>query len=151
MHQTWMMERGFAFLQFNRDGVLKLTSLFLVQNRIDSGHISRQSGDGQIRPVMASSDVMQAAIFAIRIIETDPASQVSKRLSSGPVRVILVPGNNSPVMSRFAEKLVVPEANGAAQQLRRGNRDSWVPEQVVKAWRDAPRAERMEQNMAGIA
>ena len=35
-----MMERGFAFLHFNRDGVLKLTSLFLVQNRIDSGHIS---------------------------------------------------------------------------------------------------------------
>src|SRR5215469_18178103 len=112
MHQTWMMERGFAFLQFNRDGVLKLTSLFLVQNRIDSGHISRESGNGQIRPAMASSDVMQAAIVAIRIIETDPASQVSKRLSSGPVRVILVPGNNPPVMSGFAEQLVVPEANG---------------------------------------
>ncbi len=109
-----MMERGFAFLQFNRDGVLKLASLFLVQNRIDGGHVSCQPGDGQIRPVMAASDVMHAAVFAVRIIETDPASQVGKRLSSGPVRVILVPGNKSPVMSGFAEQLVVPEANGAA-------------------------------------
>src|SRR5215472_7449927 len=98
-----MMERGFAFLKFNGDGVLKLNSLFLVQNRIDSGHISRQSGDGQIRPVMASSDVMQAAVFAIRIIETNPASQVSKRLSSGPVGVILVPGNDPAMTSGFAE------------------------------------------------
>src|SRR5438874_11900447 len=114
MHQTWMMERGFAFLQFNRDGVLKLTSLFLVQNRIDGAHVSCQPRDGQIRPVMAASDVMQAAVLAVRIIETNPASQVGKRLSSGPVRVILVPGNNSPVMSGLAEQLVVPEANGAA-------------------------------------
>ena len=57
---------------------------------------------------------MHASVFAIRIIETNPASQVGKRLSSGPVRVILVPGNDSPVMSWFAEQLVVPEANGAA-------------------------------------
>src|SRR6266480_204754 len=114
MHQTRMMERGFAFLQFNRDGVLKLTSLFLVQNRIDSGHISCQPGDGQIRPVVAASDVMHASVFAVRIIETDPASQVGKRLSSGPVRIILVPGHKSPMMSGFAEQLVVPEANGAA-------------------------------------
>jgi hypothetical protein len=63
---------------------------------------------------MAASDVMQASVFAVRIIETNPASQVGKRLSSVPVRVILVPGNNSSVMSGFAEQLVVPEANGAA-------------------------------------
>src|SRR5215469_5418254 len=114
MHQTWMMERSFASLKFNRDGVLKLNSLFLVQNGIDSGHVSRQSGDGQIRPVMASSDVMQATVFALRIIETNPASQVRKRLSSGPVRVVLVPRNHSSMTSGFAEQLVVPEADGAA-------------------------------------
>src|SRR5262249_1919992 len=99
---------------------------------------------------MASRDVMQAAVFTTRIIETNPASQVSKRLSSSPVRVILVPGPNSPVTGGFAEQLVVPKANAAAQQLRRRNGDSRVPQQVVKAWRDPPGAERMEQHMVGI-
>src|SRR5204863_9091382 len=101
MHQTWMMERGFAFLQFNRDGVLKLASLFLVQNRIDGGHVSCQPGDGQIRPVMAASVLMQAAASAVRIIEANPASQVGQRLSSCPVRVTLGPANTSPVTSGF--------------------------------------------------
>src|SRR5258708_17159712 len=150
MHQTWMMERGSAFLQFNRDGVLKLTSLFLVQDCIDSGHISCQPGDGQIRPAMAASDVMHASVITVRIIETNPASQVGNRMGSGPVRVILVPGHNSAVMSGFAEQLVVPEANGAAQQLRRRNSKCRVPEQIVKAWRGAPGAERMEQHLVGI-
>src|SRR5258705_7939450 len=98
---------------------------------------------------MAASDVMHASIFTVRIIETNPACQVGKRLGSGPVRVILVPGHNSPVMSGFAEQLVVPEANGAAQQLRRRHSECRVPEQIVEAWRDAPGAERMEQHMIG--
>ena len=36
-----MVERAFAFLQFNRDGVLKLASLLLIQNRVDRSHVSR--------------------------------------------------------------------------------------------------------------
>ena len=109
-----MMERGLAFLQLNRDGMVKLTPLLLVENRIDGGHVSRESGDGQIGPAMAAGDVMQAAVLAIRVIEADPAGQVSERLSAGLVGIILVPGNDSPVMSGFAEQLIVPEAHAAA-------------------------------------
>jgi len=62
-----------------------------------------------------------------------------------------MPSDHSAVMRGLAEELVVPEANGSAQELRRGNGKSRMPEQIMKAGRDSPRAKGMKKHMIGIA
>lgn len=109
-----MVERCFAFFQFHRDRVLELTPLFLVQNRVDGGHVACQSGDGQVGPAMATGNVVQASVLAVGIVESNPASEMGKRLSSRPVRIVLMPGDHTAVMRRLAEELIVPKADGSA-------------------------------------
>src|SRR5215469_15248778 len=61
-----------------------------------------------------------------------------------------MPGHDSAVMRRFAEQLVMLEADRAAQQLRCRGGECRMPQQVVKAGGDTPGPERVEQHMVGI-
>src|SRR2546425_7349634 len=56
-----------------------------------------------------------------------------------------MPGYDAAVSGRFAEKLIVPETTCAAQQLRGRQQERRIPEQVMKARSNAPRAQRMKQ------
>jgi hypothetical protein len=57
-----------------------------------------------------------------------------------------VPGDDASETRGFHEQLVVPEPHGTGQELARGNQDRRVPEKIVKRGRDAPRAERVEED-----
>ena len=61
-----------------------------------------------------------------------------------------MPRHDAAVLGRLAEELIVPEAHGAAEQLAGGNQKSRMPEKIVKARRDAPGAERVEQHARRI-
>ena len=95
---------------------------------------------------MAARCVMHAAVVACRIIKPDPTGEMLHRLCARPVRIVLMPSDNPAVMRRLGKNLVVPETNGAAQQLRGGNEKSRVPKQVVEAGCDAPRPQGMKQD-----
>src|ERR1700676_1636212 len=100
---------------------------------------------------MAACNVLQASVLPGRIVEANPASEMSKGLSSRPIGIVLMPGHNSAMMRRFAEELVVPEANCSAKKLRGWGCKCRMPEEIVKPWRYAPCAQRMEQHVIGIA
>jgi len=76
---------------------------------------------------------------------------MSQRLRSRPIRIVLMPGHDSAMMSRFAEKLVVPEPNRSTKKLRCRDRECRMPQQIVKPWRYPPRAQGMKQNVIRIA
>jgi hypothetical protein len=61
-----------------------------------------------------------------------------------------VPDHYTAVMSGLVEDLIVPETHWTIEQLRGSNDERWIPQQVVKARRYAPRAERMEEYAIGI-
>jgi hypothetical protein len=63
---------------------------------------------------MATGNVLQAPVFARRIVKSNPAGQMRQGLSSRPVRVVLMPRDYSAVVCGFAEELVVPKANWSA-------------------------------------
>src|SRR5206468_3726590 len=100
---------------------------------------------------MAARHVMYAAVLARRIVQSDPTRQVRHWLGARPVRVILMPRHDAPMMRGLAEQLVMPKAHGPAQQLRRGHQKRRIPEQVMKTRRDAPRAQRMKEHRPGIS
>lgn len=99
---------------------------------------------------MAAGDVMDAAVVASAVVEADPAGEMCHWLCAGPVGVILVPGDDAAVPRGFAEKLVVPEADGAGEELAGGERERGVPEDVVKAGAEAPGTEGVEQDRVGL-
>lgn len=68
----------------------------------------------------------------------------------GPIRIILVPNHYPAVMRRLVEDLIVPETHRPIEQLRRSNNKRRIPQEIVKARRYAPRAERMEEYAIGI-
>ena len=72
------------------------------------------------------------------------------RLGPRPVRIVLMPGYDAAMLGRFAEQLVVPEPHRAAEQLAGGHRERRMPQQIVKAGRNPPSAQRMEQHGIGI-
>jgi len=57
-----------------------------------------------------------------------------------------MPRDHSAMVRGFAEKLIVPETYRPSEQLRRRHQESRVPKQVVKTWRDAPRAQGMKEH-----
>src|SRR5437879_225109 len=113
-----MMERTFAGFQLDRDR-LELSLLFVGQDRLDRVHVISEPGDRQEIPLMTARNVIDAAVLARRLIETNPTRQVRHRLRARPVRKILMPGNHAAMMWRLAEKLIVPEPHRTAEQLRR--------------------------------
>lgn len=151
MDEPGMMEGSLAFLQFHRDRMLELASLLAVQNCADGIHVTGESRDRQIWPAMAPSNVLQAPILTGRIVQANPAGEMSQRLSSRPIRVVLMPGHDAAMMSRLAKKLVVPEPNRSTQKLRCRDRERRMPQEIVKTRRYAPCAQGMEQHMIRIA
>src|SRR5207302_11013797 len=106
------MKAGLAFLQFDSDR-LELTLLLICENSLNRVHVVGKSSDGQQIPALAAGHVMQAAVLARRVVEADPAGEVRDGLCARPVRIVLMPRDDSAMMRRLAEKLVVPEAHRA--------------------------------------
>src|SRR5437660_1875510 len=130
--------------------MLELASLLVVQNYADCIHVASKSRYGQIWPTMTPCNVLQAPVLTGRIVKANPAGKMSKRLSSRPIRIVLMPGHYSAMMSRLAEELVVPEANRAAKKLHRRDGESRMPQEIVKSRRYPPCAQGMEQHVIRI-
>ena len=62
-----------------------------------------------------------------------------------------MPGDDSAVLGRFAEQLVMPEPDGSAQQLRGRDPKRPMPEQIVKTWRNPPRSQGVKQDAVRIS
>src|SRR5215470_19599134 len=112
-----MMKRRLAGFQFDGDRP-ELLPLLLTQGRFDCAHVIGESGNRQKIPAVASRNVMNTTVLARRIVETNPAREMRHRLGASPVRIVLMPGDYSTVVRGFAEQLIVPKADRAAQQLR---------------------------------
>src|SRR5258707_481180 len=93
MHQPGMMERCLTFLQFHGDRMLELASLLVVQHCADCVHVTGESRDRQIWPTMTPRNVLQAPVLTNRIVQPNPAGEMSQRLSSRPIRIVLMPGH----------------------------------------------------------
>src|SRR5947209_802301 len=106
------MKRSLALFLLYRHR-LKLFLLLISHYSLNRVHVVRESCDGKKIPALASGNVMHAAIRARRIIQPDPARQMRHRLCARPVRIVLMPRDDSAVMRWLTEKLVVPEAHGA--------------------------------------
>ena len=74
-----------------------------------------------------------------------------ERSGARPVRIVLVPRDAAAVSRGLAEELVVPEAHRAAQELRGREREARVPQKVMKARRDSPSAQRVEEHARRVA
>src|SRR5437667_11988842 len=85
---------------------------------------------------------MQTSIFACRVVQPYPTSEMGQRRGSCPVGIILMPRHHSSVPCRLAEKLVVPETHRPAEQLRRRQQKRRIPQQVMKPGQHAPPAQR---------
>src|SRR5438270_6713310 len=72
------------------------------------------------------------------------------RARARPVRIVLMPRDDSAMMRRLTEKLVVPEADSATEKLRRGHSESGIPQYVMEAGRDAPSSERVKENFRRV-
>src|SRR5690242_16606053 len=99
---------------------------------------------------MTSRHVMHTTVRRGRVVKTNPAREVSHRLCSGPIGIILVPCDDTAVMSRFVKDLVVPKTYGTREQLRRGNEECGIPHAVVQTWLQSPCAECMKENRVWV-
>jgi hypothetical protein len=75
---------------------------------------------------------------------------MSKRLSSRPIRIVLMPSHDSAMTSRLAEELVVPEANRAAKKLRCRDRERRMPQEIVESGFYPPCAQSLKQHLIWI-
>ena len=144
-----MVEGGVSSGEGNGDGV-EGGLLFGGEDGLYRLHVSCQTSDGEQGPGVAFGNVLQAAVFLGGFVESYPAGEVVHGLGAGPVGIVLVPCHHAAVVGGFAEELVVPEAYGSAKELRGGDGEGGVPEDVVEAGGDAPCAERVEEHGAGI-
>src|SRR5256886_3052650 len=138
------MKRAFSFFHFHRHGP-ELLLQFFRQATPAFFQPARQNRFGQVRPLVASRNIMQTSIFACRVVQPYPTSEMGQRRGSCPVGIILMPRHHSSVPCRLAEKLVVPETHRPAEQLRRRQQKRRIPQQVMKPGQHAPRAQRMKQ------
>src|SRR5580704_10682028 len=121
-----MMKRALALFELDGYG-LEFVFQIVRQAAEDSIHLPGQNGLRQVRPLVASRHIIQATVLSSGIIQPNPASQVSQRNRSCPVRIILVPRHYPSVTRRLAKKLIVPKAHRALEQLRRRHKERWVP------------------------
>lgn len=56
-----------------------------------------------------------------------------------------MPCDNATVFCWFTKKLIVPEADGAPQQLTGDARDRGIPNEVMESRSQSPRSQRVEQ------
>src|ERR1700730_4244398 len=99
---------------------------------------------------MTPCNVLQAPVLPVRIVKANPAGEMSQRLSSRPIRIVLVPGHYSAVMRRLAKELVMPEPTLSAQIWSCRNCECRMPQEIVKTGHDPPCAQSMEQYVIRI-
>ena len=99
---------------------------------------------------MAAGDVLDAAVLGRGWVEADPTGEVAEGLGASPVGIVLVPRDDAAVMCGLDEELVVPEADGAAEELGGGDEEGRVPEQVVEGGADAPGAEGVKEDAGRV-
>jgi hypothetical protein len=61
-----------------------------------------------------------------------------------------MPRDYAAVTSGLAKELIMPEPNSAFEKLRRGDGESRIPEDVVKAGSYAPRPESMKERLPSV-
>ena len=127
-----MMERSLAFFQFDRHR-LELFLLCIAQHGVDRLHLLREAGNRQEMPAMTTGNIMHAAVLARRIVQADPTGEMGHWCCPCPVGIILMPCYHAAVMRRLTEKLIMPEAYRATQQLRCGHQEGRAPKYVVKS------------------
>ena len=145
-----MMERSFSSPEHGGDG-MELAQLLRSEDLPDGVHIAGETRHGQKTPAMAPGNVLGTSVLLVDVVERDPTGQVGHGLGPGPVGKVLVPGHDASEMGGLHEELVVPEAHSSPEELARGNEDGGVPEEIVERGRDAPGAERVEENAARLA
>ena len=99
---------------------------------------------------MAARHIEHAAIAFIGVIQSDPAREVLHGTGACPVRIILMPGHHTTMVSRLAEQLVMPETDRASQELGGGQGKGRIPQGIVKARTQAPAAQGVEENLLGL-
>src|SRR4051812_11384870 len=149
MYKQRMMEAALPPFQFDRNW-MEARLLLRCQDGLNLIHIAGQARDRQKLPAMTARNIVEASVLARAVVQSDPACKVCNRFSASPIRVVLVPRHYSAVLRGFAEQLIVPEPNRAAQQLRRGHQKRRVPQNVVERLLDAPSTQRVEQDCAGV-
>src|SRR5947208_812682 len=112
-----MMERAFARLQLDGNGMRELLPLRRSEDLANRIHVSRQARNRQKLPAVAAGDIVNAAVFARAFVQADPAGEMGHGLGAGPIGIVLMPGHDAAVLRGLTEKLVVPEADRAAQKL----------------------------------
>src|SRR5690349_6802031 len=96
---------------------------------------------------MTTGNILKTAIFLCSVIQSTPTSEMGHRFCARPVRIILMPGNDSSFFRWFVEKLVVPETNGLVfEQLCGGHHKPWIPKHIMKSVCDTPGTQGMKQN-----
>jgi hypothetical protein len=143
------MERRLSLSEDGGDRV-ELSELLRAEDPPDGVHVSGEAGHRQETPAMASRNVLRASVLLVDVVEGNPARQVGHGLGPGPVREVLVPGDDASDAGRLHEDLVVPEAHRSPQKLACGNEDCWIPEQIVERNGDPPGAESVKDNAAGL-
>src|SRR5262245_51045553 len=138
VNHQWMMERGFSLFQLDHRRLFETLELLRCEDLSNRLHVASQARDRQQIPLVASRHVVQATVGSRGFIQSDPAGQMGHRLCPGPVRVVLVPGDNATMPGRLAEELVMPEADGSAQELAGRHGEARLPQDVVKPWRNPP-------------
>ena len=142
-----------ALSRFELDGyrIAEAFPLFVSEHTTNGLHVAGKSGDGEQVPAVAAGNITDATIINGAVIKSDPAGEVRHGLSASPIRVVLVPRDNTSVKRWFAKELIVPEADWSIEELGGGNCQSGMPEQVMEANSDSPCSKCMKQDAAGVA
>ena len=92
----------------------------------------------------------RTAVVFSGVVQADPASEVGHWPGPCPIRIILMPRHDAAVFGRLAEELIVPEADGSAEELAGRNQKRWIQRRSWKpgVMRQAP---SVEQHAAGSA
>src|SRR5512139_1759710 len=99
-----MVETGLTGFQDDRYR-FECCTLILGKNAEDGIHVAGEISSRKKVPFVASGHVMNAAVLFVRIVQTDPTGQMSDRLCSRPIRIILMPGDDAPVKRGLYKKL----------------------------------------------
>src|SRR5690606_39581476 len=107
-----MVKGSISCRHFDGDFMFVLILLFRSKVVDDPIHVACEFSFFKQVPSMTSRNIIQAPIFHGSIIEARPASQMLHRIGSGPIAVILMPGNHASMLSWLGEQLIMPEPNG---------------------------------------
>src|SRR4051794_27465621 len=102
------MKRSLARFELDCDGAEQLF-LLVGEDGANRVHVARETCYGEVGPEVTARHVLDAAVLARRVVESDPAREVRERSGASPVGIVLMPGDHAAVTRGLAEELVVPE------------------------------------------